>query len=533
MAFPAPTSTPTSTFGTRPTPPAETDPWALEVCHAPNVPDVTSCLLTQPPEAAENPSGSNPHNARVDVEVWSSRPWTTDNPVQPVSTSPQKTRDDAVTNGSLFDSRARGVAGNACLNSRGFHHEARAYNSVFTTSQRRSPQDPSYIEQISTFSQSRDPSLGPPPSRNSQGSPAFPDMYSGHTPSTSVSSTRMGPGHSSSLSAQSTNNRAFGLNRQIDEDVAAQFSRVTLDSMSAAPVSFQLNPSSQPWLSDASLSIMNGATLEQLPAMRRLSTDRASPPAGYRLEGSGNGRSYTPNTADPWVAKSSARGPRTVDADRRPLQPFNPNGAHFYPSYNNFTSPSPSPYYPALFDPYQTSNNRGFRNPLLPNCGMPSLGLGYPLGSMQPVRSPRGQDPERGMRSAVLEDFRTHNKSNRRFELKDIASHVVEFSGDQHGSRFIQQKLETANSDDKDMVFREIEPNAIQLMKDVFGNYVVQKFFEHGNQLQKKILADKMKGKVVDLSMQLYACRVVQKVPFIFLVLHFDPDVPPSLAVVY
>ena len=88
----------------------------------------------------------------------------------------------------------------------------------------------------------------------------------------------------------------------------------------------------------------------------------------------------------------------------------------------------------------------------------------------------------------------------------------MEFSGDQHGSRFIQQKLETANSDDKDQVFREIEPNSVQLMKDVFGNYVIQKFFEHGNQVQKKIIAGKMKGKVAELSTQMYACRVVQKV---------------------
>ena len=53
---------------------------------------------------------------------------------------------------------------------------------------------------------------------------------------------------------------------------------------------------------------------------------------------------------------------------------------------------------------------------------------------------------------------------------------MVEFSGDQHGSRFIQDKLQTANSDEKEQVFREIEPNAIQLLKAVFGNYVIQKF---------------------------------------------------------
>lgn len=147
--------------------------------------------------------------------------------------------------------------------------------------------------------------------------------------------------------------------------------------------------------------------------------------------------------------------------------------------------------------------------------------------------APRGPREETGhsLRSALLEDFKTNNKT-RRYELKvgpqrmtwilpfanqlqDIFDHVVEFSGDQHGSRFIQQKLETANSDEKERLFREIGPNALQLMTDVFGNYVIQKFFEHGDQNQKKILANKMKGRVLDLSLQMYGCRVVQKVSFI------------------
>lgn len=88
----------------------------------------------------------------------------------------------------------------------------------------------------------------------------------------------------------------------------------------------------------------------------------------------------------------------------------------------------------------------------------------------------------------------------------------MEFAGDQHGSRFIQLKLESANSDEKDQVFKEICPDAIILMKDVFGNYVIQKVFEHGSQVQKRILADKMKGQMFALSKQMYACRVVQKV---------------------
>lgn len=114
------------------------------------------------------------------------------------------------------------------------------------------------------------------------------------------------------------------------------------------------------------------------------------------------------------------------------------------------------------------------------------------------------------MRSSLLEEFR-NSKNNRKFELKDIVGHFVEFSGDQHGSRFIQQKLETATAVEKQMVFKEIYPSALQLMTDVFGNYVIQKFFEHGTPEHKKLLGDALQGHVLNLSLQMYGCRVVQK----------------------
>ncbi|OQV02064.1 Pumilio-family RNA binding repeat-containing protein isoform 4 [Cladophialophora immunda] len=149
-------------------------------------------------------------------------------------------------------------------------------------------------------------------------------------------------------------------------------------------------------------------------------------------------------------------------------------------------------------------------NPLAhPYIGNGHSGItNYPAGPRMPIREP---DQSHIVRSPLLEEFRMNSKTNRRFELKDIYNYVVEFSGDQHGSRFIQQKLETANSDEKEQIFKEIQPNLLQLMTDVFGNYVIQKMFEHGNQTQKKILAHQMKGHVLHLSMQMYGCRVVQK----------------------
>ncbi|KAL5033814.1 mRNA binding protein puf3, variant 3 [Batrachochytrium dendrobatidis] len=113
------------------------------------------------------------------------------------------------------------------------------------------------------------------------------------------------------------------------------------------------------------------------------------------------------------------------------------------------------------------------------------------------------------VRSALLEEFR--NAKNKKFELGDIVGSIVEFSGDQHGSRFIQQKLETCTNDEKQLVFDEIMPNALQLMTDVFGNYVIQKIFEYGSAAQKQILAELMEGSVLELSLQMYGCRVVQK----------------------
>ncbi|XP_071700732.1 pumilio homolog 2-like isoform X2 [Rutidosis leptorrhynchoides] len=120
-----------------------------------------------------------------------------------------------------------------------------------------------------------------------------------------------------------------------------------------------------------------------------------------------------------------------------------------------------------------------------------------------------GGDNNSFITSSLLEEFKS-NKT-RCFELSEIVGHVVEFSADQYGSRFIQQKLETATTEDKNMVFQEIFPQALTLMTDVFGNYVVQKFFEHGMPAQRRELAGKLLGHVLTLSLQMYGCRVIQK----------------------
>jgi len=138
-------------------------------------------------------------------------------------------------------------------------------------------------------------------------------------------------------------------------------------------------------------------------------------------------------------------------------------------------------------------------------------------------RSPKPSSPANGGRSSgngkgsknhiyrspLLEDFR--NNSTKEYKLKDIFGSAIEFSKDQHGSRFIQQQLELSSSEEKEVIFNEIREAALELMTDVFGNYVIQKYFEHGSETQKQVLLEVMKGNINFLSLQMYGCRVVQR----------------------
>ncbi|XP_052199761.1 pumilio homolog 4-like isoform X3 [Diospyros lotus] len=130
-------------------------------------------------------------------------------------------------------------------------------------------------------------------------------------------------------------------------------------------------------------------------------------------------------------------------------------------------------------------------------------------GSSGSWHSDVGTNIDGVLASSLLEQLK--NNKARSFELSDIVDNVVEFSTDQYGSRFIQQKLETATVEEKTKIFPEIILHARALMTDVFGNYVMQKFFEDGTESQRKELADQLIGHVLPLSLQMYGCRVIQK----------------------
>ncbi|KAL2970730.1 hypothetical protein AAZX31_15G155900 [Glycine max] len=168
-----------------------------------------------------------------------------------------------------------------------------------------------------------------------------------------------------------------------------------------------------------------------------------------------------------------------------------------------------------------------------PSSPLPSPVLsGYPEGSpgLPGVRNEIKLSPASGRNGGVISGWQGHRSfdsahdpkmvnfledlksgKGRRFELSDIIGHIVEFSSDQHGSRFIQQKLESCSGEEKALVFKEVLPHASKLMTDVFGNYVIQKFFEYGSSEQRRELADRLVGQILPLSLQMYGCRVIQK----------------------
>jgi pumilio RNA-binding family len=214
-----------------------------------------------------------------------------------------------------------------------------------------------------------------------------------------------------------------------------------------------------------------------------------------------------------------------------------PGGLPPSPAYNNImTSMTPPPsssnatfdgMFNARFFPPQPSSQQPLVNGTEVYTGRRSVGgISGPLqnfyapnvfgGPGNNTNNIRGNNPNTSSgrdstvpRSKLLDDFRNSRMPN--LQLRDVVGHFAEFSMDQHGSRFIQQKLERATNAEKDMVFKEILSSAPQLMTDVFGNYVIQKFFEFGSPEHKAYLAQRIRGNVLSLALQMYGCRVIQK----------------------
>ncbi|KAL1857002.1 hypothetical protein VTK73DRAFT_8155 [Phialemonium thermophilum] len=419
--------------------------------------------------------------------------------------------------------------------------------------QNRGSQDSPYLTAAAAAAAAAGDHTVPTSSHSDPDSHSFGGYHYGGQAPTSLHSHRTSVGGLSNSFAPSGASRPFLSDQlRIDEELRQKFAQelslgtgpnVVTDRRPAkgadyaGPTAqpFQFNPVSQPWEDakghhpSAPFDLLHTAYAEIMASgangARSVGPGSQGSSAGQRgfrpVGGSPRSHGGTPQPSVPaWARMAPPRDAGVyLDPERR-LQghPFIPAAAPFYgaPIY---TPNYPQQYAPAgVYDPMaiaaeSAALHPGFRHQLL---SVPAYGVnltpymtGVPSG---PLKSSRDRDATKTMVSPLLAEFKASGgKSNKFSELRDIYNHIVEFSGDQQGSRFIQLKLETANSDEKEQVFREILPNAVPLMKDVFGNYVVQKFFQHGSQVQKKMLAATMKGKMLDLSQETYACRVVQK----------------------
>lgn len=135
----------------------------------------------------------------------------------------------------------------------------------------------------------------------------------------------------------------------------------------------------------------------------------------------------------------------------------------------------------------------------------------YSNPSLQPSGVIIGSMASSTVQSGKLREYLSTRNALQKWDLKHIYGSIADFAADRAGSRFIQDKLQSASSEEKAEVYRELIEELIPLMTDVYGNYVVQKFFEHGTQEQKTNMALVIKNNMLRLSENKYGCRVVQK----------------------
>ncbi|CAO1627363.1 unnamed protein product [Sympodiomycopsis kandeliae] len=220
---------------------------------------------------------------------------------------------------------------------------------------------------------------------------------------------------------------------------------------------------------------------------------QAPPPQQYQMSRYPNQYGYHPGLQQPNVPLHQFQGPQPhVHRGHHQQQQLHHTGPHHRPGQAPALAQSSSTgARSALLEDF-----RAKRSAAVNQAGLPPSG---PLGDA------RRPPPSHAQSTHASLDATAH------WSLDEVRGHIVEFCMDQHGSRFAQERLDSATQDQVNWVFEEIRPHARTLMQDVFGNYVVQKMFEYGSEAQRLSLTEEMRGHVVSLSLGTYGCRVMQK----------------------
>eukprot|EP00448_Togula_jolla_P028608 CAMPEP_0170621366 /NCGR_PEP_ID=MMETSP0224-20130122/28562_1 /TAXON_ID=285029 /ORGANISM="Togula jolla, Strain CCCM 725" /LENGTH=516 /DNA_ID=CAMNT_0010947619 /DNA_START=69 /DNA_END=1619 /DNA_ORIENTATION=- len=123
--------------------------------------------------------------------------------------------------------------------------------------------------------------------------------------------------------------------------------------------------------------------------------------------------------------------------------------------------------------------------------------------------SPVDDDDGTTIRCAALQEIRRHaGKCTVSFDM--VRQHSIEFAEDQHGSRYLQNILDTASDANKDELLGQLLPEAPRLASSTHGSNVIQKLFDKcPTQINKLILA--LKPEILKLTKEPSGCRVIQK----------------------
>ncbi|KAK7689285.1 hypothetical protein QCA50_007076 [Cerrena zonata] len=116
-------------------------------------------------------------------------------------------------------------------------------------------------------------------------------------------------------------------------------------------------------------------------------------------------------------------------------------------------------------------------------------------------------------RSILLNKFLSDKLTFTTWGIKDVVGHIVEFSMDHDGSKFLQTQLKFANQEERQLVYVEASTpiHTTRLIQDIFGNYVIQNLIEFGTLVQRAQLISVIEGNILTFSLHMYGCRVVQK----------------------
>ncbi len=88
---------------------------------------------------------------------------------------------------------------------------------------------------------------------------------------------------------------------------------------------------------------------------------------------------------------------------------------------------------------------------------------------------------------------------------------IIPLSKDQHGCRYLQQRVEIEGNDACKLIIEEAESRLCALMIDAFGNYLFQKLIEHATEEQRSHMLETVQGSLLQASLNIHGTRSAQK----------------------